>query len=93
MSEFNLANYKSDIEAISAQHNVPMDKAVNMFVLNLNVMREHFKGASPATNFHTLGQQWSSLPSATRRAQKEALLNGSSTTSTTKSSRINSGRL
>lgn len=89
MSNFNLENYKADIMAIADKHQVPVEKAVNMFVLNLNVMRENFPGASSAINFHMLGQQWSNLPSAVRQAQKASVLQSLTSGSTSRSGRTN----
>lgn len=71
---FSLKNYVSDIRNIATKHGVPEEKAVSMFVLNLNVMREQFSGASSSVNYHTLGQEWSKLPSGQRLQQKKEVL-------------------
>ena len=67
---FNLVDHTMDIQKMATVNNCDREKAMGMFIANLAIMREHYKGASHL-NFHALGQQWNSLTGDERNKQKE----------------------
>ena len=69
MVEFKLVDYVRDINSIAKENNCAADKALQLFLANLAVMNDKFKGASHL-NFRALGQQWNALSSDERNAQK-----------------------
>ena len=71
--DFKLESYIEPIKAIARHNNVSASTAVDQFVTNLIIMREHYKGA-PELNYHTLGQQWNSLLSDEKIRQKNEVL-------------------
>lgn len=71
--DFKLENYIEPIKAIARHNNVSASTAVDQFVTNLIIMREHYKGA-PELNYHALGQQWNSLLSDEKIRQKNEVL-------------------
>ena len=71
--DFELENYIEPIKAIARHNNVSASAAVDQFVTNLIIMREHHKGA-PELNYHALGQKWNGLLSDEKIRQKNAVL-------------------
>lgn len=68
-SDFQLQNYIREINAMAQENKVSTEEAVDMFVTNLVTMKPHYPGADNL-NFHALGQQWNSLLSKQKVAQK-----------------------
>lgn len=69
MKEFNLRNYVNEIVAIAEKNNVGAADAVEFFVVNLNSMSEHYKGADQL-NIRELGQAWNKLNYKIRNKQR-----------------------
>lgn len=69
MKEFNLRDYVSEIVAIAETNNVGAADAVEYFVVNLNSMSEHYKGADQL-NIRELGQAWNKLNYKIRNKQR-----------------------
>ena len=67
--KFNLVEYTHAIQAIADTNKCTYESAVNCFITNLTIMREHYKGASEL-NYHELGQKWNKLLSKEKVAQK-----------------------
>ena len=67
---FNLVDHTMDIQKMATENKCDREKAMGMFIANLAVMKEHYKGVSHL-NFHALGQLWNSLPGEERNKQKE----------------------
>lgn len=70
---FNLLDYQKEIKSIASSNNCTNAQAVELFIVNLTVMKEQYSGASQL-NFHTLGQQWNSLGYKQKKDQKKELL-------------------
>lgn len=69
-STFRLQNYVSQIRQIASENRCGAAQAVRMMITNLNVMHEHYKGASDL-NYHQLGQQWNALRYKERNKQQQ----------------------
>lgn len=69
MKEFNLKDYVNEIAAVAAENKCGAADAVEHFVVNLNSMSDHYRGA-PALNFRELGQQWNRLNYKVRNKQR-----------------------
>lgn len=72
---FNLTDYEKDIRIGATSAKVAPEEAINQFIYNLVVMRDHYKIFSPKIDFRALGQQWNRLSSDTRNNQKIACCN------------------
>lgn len=70
---FNLVNYTPHIVQLAKVADVSVEKALNYFIVNLTTMKEHYEGC-PELNYHVLGQQWNSLLSPEKVAQKREAL-------------------
>ena len=66
---FNLTDYIPQIKEVASANGVSVEDAMEMFVVNLITMKNHYKGCEQL-NFHVLGQQWNSLTSDTKVQQK-----------------------
>ena len=71
---FNLVDYTMDIQRMANEHKCSPEKAMGMFIANLAVMKEHYKGA-PHLNYHELGQLWNALKGDERNNQKNETRN------------------
>ena len=72
--KFNLVNHTTNILKIAAANeNMPIETALQYFIVNLNTMKDHYKGC-PELNYHELGQQWNKLLSKEKVAQKAETL-------------------
>ena len=71
--KFDLCNYLSSIRMVAQENHATPEQAVQMFVENLAIMREWYKGA-PTLNYHELGQQWNKLLSQDKVDQKRDAL-------------------
>ena len=72
--KFNLVNHTHNILKIAdANEGITPEVALQYFITNLIVMREHHKGC-PDLNFHELGQQWNKLLSKEKVEQKAEAL-------------------
>lgn len=69
MEKFSLEDYTPAILKIATTNKVSNEEALGLFIANLTTMKEHYKGA-PDLNYHALGQQWNSLLSKDKVAQK-----------------------
>lgn len=68
-NKFNLSDYTHHILKIAEAMHATPDVALQYFITNLTVMKEHYTGASEL-NYHQLGQQWNKLLSKDKVAQK-----------------------
>ena len=71
---FNLANYEKEIRDMAQANNVVPVKALEMFVLNLTVMKPHYSKGTGDVNFRAEGQKWNELTSVERNTQRTAML-------------------
>ena len=72
--KFNLVNHTHNILKIAeANEGMTLETALQSFIVNLSIMREHYKGCSEL-NFHDLGQQWNKLLSKEKVEQKDETL-------------------
>lgn len=69
MREFNLRDYVPEIVAIAEKNNVGAADAVEFFIVNLNTMNNHYKGADNL-NIRELGQAWNKLNYKIRNKQR-----------------------
>ena len=69
MEKFDLTLYTRSIQQIALANKCSDNRAVNLFIVNLAIMKEHYQGASQL-NYAQLGQQWNSLPSYERIEQE-----------------------
>ena len=67
--KFNLVDHTMDIQKIADTNECSNEEAMSLFIANLAVMREHYKGA-PHLNYHVLGQLWNALTGEERNNQK-----------------------
>lgn len=67
--KFNLVDHTMDIQKIADTNKCSNEEAVGLFIANLAVMKEHYKGASHL-NYHVLGQLWNALTGEERNTQK-----------------------
>lgn len=72
---FNLTNYTKDIRSGATSSEVTLEEALNQFIYNLVIMRDHYKIFSSEIDFRALGQQWNRLSSDERNTQKAACYN------------------
>ena len=72
---FNLTDYEKDIRTGATTAKVAPEEAMNQFIYNLVIMRDHYKIFSPEIDFRALGQQWNRLSSDTRNTQKISCCN------------------
>lgn len=70
--KFNLVDHTMDIQKIADANKCSIDDAIGLFLSNLAVMNEHYKGAGHL-NYRALGQLWNSLNSTERNNQKAEL--------------------
>ena len=73
MKEFNLQDYIPQIVGIAEANKVGAADAVEYFVVNLNTMSDHYKGAS-GINVRDLGQQWNKLNYKVRNKQRKEVV-------------------
>ena len=73
MKEFKLADYVPQIASIAEANKVGAADAVEYFVVNLNSMSDHYKGASEL-NIRELGQQWNKLNYKERNKQRREVV-------------------
>ena len=66
-----LIDHADEILAISRKSKVSPSAAVDLFIVNLNVMKEFHKG-SGTFNYRSMGQEWGRLPYSEKNAQKSA---------------------
>ena len=78
-AKFNIADYTKSIKAIADRNECGAAEAVNMFIVNLSIMREHHPGASEL-NYHTLGQEWNKLNYKERNKQQQEAIKAVSRT-------------
>ena len=69
---FNLEEYIPRIKEMATANNCTVEDALEMFVVNLITMKNHYKGCADL-NFHVLGQQWNSLTSDNKVLQKSVV--------------------
>lgn len=69
MKEFDLRDYVNQIVAIAEANKCGAADAVEYFVVNLNSMTDHYKGAE-GLNIRELGQQWNRLNYKVRNKQR-----------------------
>lgn len=69
MKDFNLRDYINEIVAIAERNGVGAADAVEFFVVNLNSMSNHYKGAD-SLNIRELGQAWNKLNYKVRNKQR-----------------------
>ena len=69
MKEFNLQDYIPQIVEIAEANKMGAAGAVEAFVVNLNAMKDHYKGATDI-NYRLLGQQWNRLSYKIRNKQR-----------------------
>lgn len=69
MKDFDLKNYVNEIVAIAEKNGVGAADAVEFFVVNLNTMNNHYKGAD-SLNIRELGQAWNKLNYKVRNKQR-----------------------
>ena len=67
-NEFNICDYTESVLKIAEANNLSTADALDRFLANLAVLREHYKG-DPKINYHQLGQKWNALSSEKRNAQ------------------------
>ena len=67
--KFNLSDHTHDIRKIADANNCSPEEGLRLFIANLAVMREHYKGASNL-NYHALGQLWNGLSGSERNTQR-----------------------
>lgn len=72
---FNLTDYEKDIRTGATSAKVAPEEAMNQFIYNLVIMRDHYKIFPSEIDFRVLGQQWNRLSSDTRNNQKNACYN------------------
>lgn len=70
---FQLSNYVREISDAMNKHGWTPEAAACNFVVNLNVMREHYDFCGKI-NFHEIGRDWVKLSSDERLAQRDALV-------------------
>lgn len=70
---FQLSNYVREISDAMAKHGWTPEAAVCNFVVNLNIMREHYD-FSGKINFHEIGRDWVKLSSDERLSQKDKVV-------------------
>lgn len=70
----NISQYTDAIRAYMSREEVDAPKAVDRFLVNLAVMRDHYVGFDTSINFRTLGQRWNSMSSDERLSQRAKLL-------------------
>lgn len=66
--KFSLEEYISNIRAYMMDNKKSPAAAVHDFIINLSVMRPHYKGFGDL-NFHELGQRWNNLLYTERNKQ------------------------
>lgn len=69
-----LTDYVDEVYAISRKSKVSTNAAVDLFIVNLNVMNEFHKG-SGTFNYRAMGQEWGRLPSPDKVRERKALRN------------------
>lgn len=69
MKDFDLKNYVNEIVAIAEKNSVGAADAVEFFIVNLNAMNNHYKGADNL-NIRELGQAWNKLNYKVRNKQR-----------------------
>lgn len=69
MEKFDLTLYTRAIQQIALANKCSDIRAISLFIVNLAIMKEHYKGASHL-NYAQLGQQWNQLPSYERIEQE-----------------------
>lgn len=70
---FQLSNYVREISDAMSKHGWTPEAAVCNFVVNLNIMREHYDFGGKI-NFHEIGRDWVKLSSDERLSQRHSLI-------------------
>lgn len=70
----NISQYIDAIRMYMSHEEVDASKAVDRFLVNLAVMRDHYVGFDSSINFRALGQAWNSMSSDERLSQRDNLL-------------------
>ena len=69
----NLMSYEQVIRNYAIKQSCTPAVALTHFMVNLAVMRDHYKGFPASINFREIGQQWNDLPSDQRIKQRNDL--------------------
>lgn len=69
----NLMSYEQVIRNYAIKQGCTPAVALTHFMVNLAVMRDHYKGFPASINFREIGQQWNDLPSDQRIQQRNDL--------------------
>lgn len=70
----DIIQYADIVRAYATKQDVDVAVAVDHFMTNLAVMRDHYVGFSNDLNFRKLGQTWNKLSSDERLNQRANLL-------------------
>ena len=70
---FNLTDYAQTIKAMASKQEIEPEQALDQFIVNLTVMKEHHPTDS-SLNFHVIGQQWNKLGYKQKKEQRAQTL-------------------